>query len=132
MIITLEDSLLYLTLTIRYMIVRIFTLLLFIFSSILSSELRIEIKKGIKDPIRIAIVPIVWNLKSPPRQYLHKIFSADLESFGEFKSLSTKEMLSMPQNEEEIFYRDWKLLDVRTTQSPLMMLIRFRILYWKE
>ena len=112
MIITLEDSLLYLTLIIRYMIVRIFTLLLFIFSSTLFSELRIEIKKGIKDPIRIAIVPIVWNLKSPPREYLHKIISSDLESFGEFESLSTKEMLSMPQNEEEIFYRDWKLLDV--------------------
>ena len=112
MIITLEDSLLYLTLIIRYMIVRIFTLLLFIFSSTLFSELRIEIKKGIKDPIRIAIVPIVWNLKSPPREYLHKIISSDLESFGEFESLSTKEMLSMPQYEEEIFYRDWKLLDV--------------------
>ena len=112
MIIILEGSLLYLTLIIRYMIVRIFTVLLFIFSSILSSELRIEIKKGIKDPIRIAIVPIVWNLKSPPREYLHKIISSDLESFGEFESLSTKEMLSMPQAEEEIFYRDWKLLDV--------------------
>ena len=112
MIIILEGSLLYLTLIIRYMIVRIFTVLLFIFSSILSSELRIEIKKGIKDPIRIAIVPIVWNLKSPPREYLHKIISSDLESFGEFESLSTKEMLSMPQTEEEIFYRDWKLLDV--------------------
>ena len=94
------------------MIFKIFTFLFIIFSSFLSSDLRIEITKGIKDPIRIAIVPIVWNLDNPPREYLHQIISSDLESFGEFESLSPKEMLSLPKSEEEIFYRDWKLLGV--------------------
>ena len=94
------------------MIYRISALLLLIFSSLLTSGLRIEITEGIKDPIRIAIVPIVWNLKNPPREYLHEIISSDLESFGEFESLSPKEMLSLPKTDKEIFYRDWKLLDV--------------------
>jgi len=94
------------------MIFRIFTFLFIIFSSFLSSDLRIEITKGIKDPIRIAIVPIVWNLDNPPREYLHQIISSDLESFGEFVSLSPKEMLSLPKSDEEIFYRDWSLLGV--------------------
>ena len=94
------------------MIYRISALLLLIFSSLLTSGLRIEITEGIKDPIRIAIVPIVWNLENPPREYLHQIISSDLESFGEFVSLSPKEMLSLPKTEQEIFYRDWKLLDV--------------------
>ena len=94
------------------MIYRISTLLFLIFSSLLTSELRIEITEGIKDPIRIAIVPIVWNLENPPREYLHEIISSDLESFGEFESLSPKEMLSLPKTDKEIFYRDWKLLDV--------------------
>ena len=94
------------------MILRFLTSLFIIFSSFLSSDLRIEITKGIKDPIRIAIVPIVWNLENPPREYLHQIISSDLESFGEFVSLSPKEMLSFPKSEQEIFYRDWKLLDI--------------------
>ena len=94
------------------MILRILTSLFIIYSSFLSSDLRIEITKGIKDPIRIAIVPIAWNLENPPREYLHQIISSDLESFGEFVSLSPKEMLSLPKSEQEIFYRDWKLLDV--------------------
>ena len=94
------------------MIFKIFTFLFIIFSSFLSSDLRIEITKGIKDPIRIAIVPIEWNLDNPPREYLHQIISSDLESFGEFESLSPKEMLSLPKSDEEIFYRDWKLLGV--------------------
>ena len=94
------------------MILRFLTSLFIIYSSFLSSDLRIEITKGIKDPIRIAIVPIAWNLENPPREYLHQIISSDLESFGEFVSLSPKEMLSLPKSEQEIFYRDWKLLDV--------------------
>ncbi len=91
---------------------RILTSLFIIYSSFLSSDLRIEITKGIEDPIRIAIVPIEWNLEFPPKEYLHQIISSDLESFGEFVSLSPKEMLSLPKSEQEIFYRDWKLLDI--------------------
>ena len=94
------------------MILRILISFFITYSSFLSSDLRIEITKGIKDPIRIAIVPIAWNLENPPREYLHQIISYDLESFGEFVSLSPKEMLSLPKTEQEIFYRDWKLLDV--------------------
>ena len=85
------------------MILRILTSLFFIYSSFLSSDLRIEITKGIEDPIRIAIVPIAWNLENPPREYLHQIISSDLESFGEFVSLSPKEMLSLPNLNKKYF-----------------------------
>ena len=85
---------------------------LIFFSSIIYPQLRIEITEGTKDPIRVAIVPITWELDYPAREYLHQIVSSDLESFGEFKALTPQEMLSLPQNEEEVLYRDWKLLDV--------------------
>ena len=94
------------------MVYKIFSIVLLSFCNYLFSDLRIEITEGIEDPIRIAIVPISWNLKEPPKKYLHQIISSDLESFGEFESLSPKEMLSLPKTEEEIFYRDWKILDV--------------------
>ena len=94
------------------MINRILLILLIFFSTFLTAQLRIEITEGISDPIRIAIVPISWNLKDPAREYLHEIISSDLSSFGEFEALLPREMLSLPKNEEEIFYRDWKLLNV--------------------
>jgi len=86
--------------------------LLLFFCSFTNSQLRIEVTEGIKDPIRIAIVPISWNLDTPPKVYLDQIISEDLESFGEFISLPPRNMLSFPTSEEEILYRDWNLLGV--------------------
>ena len=90
----------------------IFVSLLFIFCLSIFSQLRIEITGGAEDPINIAIVPIEWNLEIPQQEYLHEIIKSDLESFGEFKVLPPKGMLSFPSSEEEVFYRDWRLLNV--------------------
>ncbi len=86
--------------------------LLLFFCSLSNSQLRIEITEGIKDPVSIAIVPISWNLDTPPEVYLDKVISENLESFGEFTTLSPSNMLSFPSTEEEILYRDWNLLGV--------------------
>ena len=86
--------------------------LLLFFCSFTNSQLRIEVTEGIKDPITIAIVPISWNLDTPPKLYLDQIISKDLESFGEFISLPPRNMLSFPNSEEEVLYRDWNLLGV--------------------
>ena len=90
----------------------IFVSLLLIFCLSIFSQLRIEITGGAEDPINIAIVPIEWNLDIPQQEYLHEIIKSDLESFGEFKVLPPKGMLSFPSSEEEVFYRDWRLLNV--------------------
>ena len=34
----------------------------------------------------------------------------DLEQVGEFRALSRANMLSMPSGEQEVFYRDWRIL----------------------
>ncbi|SVB91918.1 uncharacterized protein METZ01_LOCUS244772, partial [marine metagenome] len=52
-----------------------------IFSAATFSHLKIEITEGSQNPIRIAIVPIGWNLDNPSRGYLHQMVSSDLESF---------------------------------------------------
>ena len=103
------------TLWIKFFMKNWILLLLFIspfFSTNIHSQLKIEITEGVLDPVRIAIAPIDWNLNYPSREYLHEVISSDLESFGEFEALNPSEMLSLPRNEEEVFYRDWKLLDV--------------------
>ena len=90
----------------------IFISLLFVFCLSIFPQLRIEITGGAEDPINIAVVPIEWNLEIPQQEYLHEIIKADLESFGEFKVLPPKGMLSFPSSEEEVFYRDWRLLNI--------------------
>ena len=76
------------------------------------SQLRIEITGGAEDPINIAIVPIEWKLGVPQEEYIHEIIKTDLESFGEFKVLPPEGMLSFPSTVEEVFYRDWRMLDI--------------------
>ena len=83
----------------------------FFFSSTFS-QLRIEIKGGVEDPINIAIVPMKWELESPQAIYIHKIIESDLEFFGEFSVLSPERMLSLPTSKDEVFYKDWRLLGV--------------------
>ena len=90
----------------------IFLILLLMSSQLTLSQLRIEITSGAEDPINIAVVPIDWRLELPQEEYLHEIIKDDLESFGEFKVLPPKGMLSFPSTEVEVFYRDWRLLNV--------------------
>ena len=88
------------------------TFILFFYFSFTYSQLRIEIKGGIADPINIAVVPMKWELASTQTTYLHRIIKSDLESFGEFVVLAPESMLSLPTSKEEIYYRDWRLLGV--------------------
>ena len=83
-----------------------------IFISSLFSQLRIEIKGGLEDPIRIAIAPMKWNSDKTQKQFFHKIIKSDLEYFGEFEVISPQNMLSLPTTREEVFFKDWRLLDV--------------------
>jgi TolB protein len=85
-------------------------LILLLASQVVFSQLRIEITGGTDDPIRVAVVPIQWNLEIAPRLYLHEVIKNDLESFGEFYVLKPDEMLSYPTSEEDVYFRDWKLL----------------------
>ena len=82
-------------------------------STITYSKLKIEITDGIQEPLKIAIVPFSQERHTSPHNKLHKIITSDLESFGEFEVIKPQEMLSFPNNEEEVFYRDWKLLGVK-------------------
>ena len=85
---------------------------LIIYSTNFHSQLRIEIKGGIQDPVSIAIVPLKWNTNLSQRDYIHKVIKSDLESFGEFKVLPPENMLSLPTSKEEVFYKDWRMLGV--------------------
>lgn len=74
------------------------------------AELNIQITQGIDNPIPIAIVPFAWQGQSVLGEDISQIVMNDLEQVGEFRPLDRNNMLSMPSEEAEVFYRDWRIL----------------------
>ena len=93
-------------------IIHLLILIISLVSSISYSQLRIEITEGAEEPPRIAVIPFNWNFKSSDEGSLYNIISNDLVSFREFSIISPEEMLSFPTTDDEVFYRDWKLLGI--------------------
>jgi len=85
-----------------------------IFLSLLANgvqaELSIQITQGIDNPIPIAIVPFFWQGAGVLDEDIAQIVMNDLEQVGEFRALSRSNMLSMPSEEQEVFYNDWRVL----------------------
>ncbi|HCM06579.1 MAG TPA: Tol-Pal system protein TolB [Oceanospirillales bacterium] len=85
-----------------------------IFFSVLAmqarAELVIEITQGKQSAIPLAVVPFEWKGMKALPENVAQIVANDLGRSGYFNSLPTSQMLSMPNREEEIFYRDWQLL----------------------
>tara|TARA_Y100001970_G_scaffold19338_1_gene21748 strand:- start:40414 stop:41715 length:1302 start_codon:yes stop_codon:yes gene_type:complete len=89
---------------------KLFYLLIFIIFGLESAAaLKIQITDGNEEPINIAIVPFYDESMSFP---FHEVITSDLEFFGEFSVLRPEFMLSLPIEEQEVYFRDWKLLAV--------------------
>jgi len=86
------------------------SLLLYGLVSSASAELSIQITQGVDNPIPIAVVPFSWQGSGVLSDDVAQIVINDLEQVGEFRALSRGNMLSMPSEEREVFYRDWRVL----------------------
>ena len=75
-----------------------------------AAELNIEITQGVDNPIPIAVVPFSWEGTSPLAEDIGAVVSADLQQVGEFRALPPSNMLSMPDEAAEVFFRDWRIL----------------------
>ena len=89
---------------------RIFTaLVLSLMALCARAQLTIEITQGMDNPTPIAVVPFggtIGNLDEDMRG----IVAADLLRSGLFRPIPPKDMLSFPQNQKELHYRDWRVL----------------------
>ena len=74
------------------------------------AELSIQITQGVDNPIPIAVVPFNWQGAGVLSEDISQIVMNDLEQVGEFRPLSRSNMLSLPSSEQEVFYRDWRIL----------------------
>lgn len=75
-----------------------------------ATELNIEITRGVDNPIPVAIVPFAWEGAGLPDEDVAQIISNNLEQVGEFRALSRANMLSLPTEESQVHYRDWRIL----------------------
>ena len=72
------------------------------------AELMIEITQGMDNPTPIAIVPFSGG--KGLSEDISAIVSSDLLRSGFFRPIPRKDMLSTPQREQDIYYRDWRIL----------------------
>lgn len=92
------------------MIQRLFIVLFALFSVNAKAELTIEITQGIASSIPISVVPFKVNGSVSFDDAVDDIVRNDLERSGHFAVLSPKDMLSHPSTEEDLYFRDWRLL----------------------
>ena len=83
---------------------------LFLLPFIAKAELSIQITQGSDNPIPIAVVPFSWQGNGVLSEDISQIVMNDLEQVGEFSPLSRSNMISIPREEQEVFYSDWRIL----------------------
>lgn len=74
------------------------------------AELNIVITQGADNPIPVAIVPFSQEANLALSDDIAEIVGNDLEQVGEFQPLSRSNMLSLPSQANEVYYRDWRAL----------------------
>lgn len=79
------------------------------FARAAEAQITIEITQGTDDPTPIAIVPF-GGVVPQSNDSLSGIIENDLRTSGFFAPIDSKDMLSRPTREQDIFYRDWRLL----------------------
>lgn len=73
------------------------------------AELMIQVQKGLTDAVPIAIVPFAGASRAP--QNVSDIIRDDLHRSGQFKPLGPDNMLSQPTTEDQLSYRDFRVLN---------------------
>ena len=70
----------------------------------------IIIDQGVDNPIRIAVVPFALSEDLAQQQNPAKLIGFDLARSGQFDPVASENMLSYPSSRNEVFFRDWRIL----------------------
>jgi len=85
-------------------------LLTLVFSNLLTSELILEITQGTEDPYRVAILKFEGDQKIS--NDIDEIIRNNLMRSGEFNLFAKEDLLSLPTNETEVIFNDFKILNI--------------------
>ena len=99
------------------------------------ADLTIEITQGNDRATPVAVIPFAWLGQSALPDDVAQVVSDDLERSGLIRPLSRADMLSLPSQKSEIFFRDWSLLkqdylligQIRPSVSPGMLTIQYEL-----
>ncbi len=80
------------------------------FSNTLTSELILEITQGTEDPYRVAILKFEGDQKVS--KDIDEIIRNNLMRSGEFNLFANEDLLSLPTNETEVIFNDFKILNI--------------------
>ena len=80
------------------------------FSNLLTSELILEITQGTEDPYRVAILKFDGDQKVS--NDIDKIIRNNLKRSGEFNLFTNEDLLSLPTDETEVIFNDFKILNI--------------------
>ena len=80
------------------------------FSNALTSELILEITQGTEDPFRVAILKFEGDQKVS--NDIDKIIRNNLKRSGEFNLFTNEDLLSLPTDETEVIFNDFKILNI--------------------
>ena len=80
------------------------------FSNALTSELILEITQGTEDPYRVAILKFEGDQKVS--NDIDKIIRNNLKRSGEFNLFANEDLLTLPTNETEVIFNDFKILNI--------------------
>lgn len=86
------------------------SLLLLLASGMARAQLYIEVNQSVDDPTPIAIVPFEWSGFGVLPESITDIVTNDLRISGLFAPIPEENMLSMPHEESEVYFRDWRFL----------------------
>jgi len=85
-----------------------------VLSGPVAADLVIEITKGVKAALPIAVVPFANDTGQSLNEDIAQIVSDDLLRSGDFDPLARARMLSLPSAGDEIYFRDWSILGQRS------------------
>lgn len=74
------------------------------------ADLEISVTRGYDAKTKIAVVPFFWGGSTVLPERTENIITNNLVRTGQFEALAPGRMLSQPSLEENVFYRDWRLL----------------------
>ena len=81
-----------------------------VFLQSVHAELMIEITEGSDSALPVAVVPFANKSGAAVPYDVSRIVANDLQRSGDFDTLPTSKMLSLPERFDQVHFRDWRML----------------------